>query len=183
MGNVDLNGRFIEVRHSLVRGRLSTPKSGKSRRVDMSLQLTENLKTHFKKSIEKVIKTGLGDAPAYVFTNGVGHPIDKDTWRRRVFAKALKRAGLRKIRIHDLRHTYATLRITKGDNIADVSNQLVHHSVKLTLDTYYHWMPGKNKSEVDSLDDLHWALHQSAPYTHPAPIPHEKRVNENSLTL
>ena len=53
-----------------------------------------------------------------------------------------------------MRQTYATLRISKGDNIADVSKQLGHGSVKLTLDVYYHWMPGSKKSEVDGLDDL-----------------------------
>ena len=73
-----------------------------------------------------------------------------------MFNKALKKAEIRKIRIHDLRHTYATLRISKGDNIADVSKQLGHHSVKLTLDTYYHWIPGKKKSEVDGLDDIEY---------------------------
>ena len=72
---------------------------------------------------------GLGALPEYIFTNSHGGLIDKDNWRRRVFAKALQKAGLRKVRIHDLRHTYATLRISKGDNIADVSNQLGHHSV------------------------------------------------------
>jgi integrase len=54
-----------------------------------------------------------------------------------VFNKAVEKAEIRQIRIHDLRHTYATLRITKGDNIADVSKQLGHHSVKFTLDEYY----------------------------------------------
>lgn len=75
----------------------------------------------------------------------------------------LRQAGLRRIRIHDLRHTYATLRISKGDNIADVSNQLGHHSVKFTMDEYYHWFPGKKKSEVDALDDSH----PDAPYMYP----------------
>ena len=41
-------------------------------------------------------------------------------------------------------------------NIADVSNQLGHHSVKLTMDVYYHWIPGKKKSEVDELDDVEY---------------------------
>ncbi len=59
----------------------------------------------------------------------------------------------RQIRIHDLRHTYATLRISKGDNIADVSNQLGHFSETFTMKIYYHWMPGKKKAEVDELDD------------------------------
>jgi len=86
-----------------------------------------------------------------------------NNWRRRVFKKTLEKAELRQIRIHDLRHTYATLRIAKGDNIADVSNQLGHHSVKLTMDVYYHWIPGGEKSVVDALDDLHL----SVPHPHP----------------
>jgi integrase len=90
-----------------------------------------------------------------VFTNEKGGLLDKDNWRRRVFLKALKKAELREIRVHDLRHTYATLRISKGDNIQDVSNQLGHHSVKLTLDVYSHWIPGKKKDEVDALDDIY----------------------------
>jgi len=44
------------------------------------------------------------------------------------------------------------MRISKGDNIVDVSKQLGHHSVKITLDVYAHWMPGGKKSEVDELD-------------------------------
>ncbi len=54
--------------------------------------------------------------------------------------------------MHDLRHTYATLRISKGDNIKDVSMQLGHASVKITLDTYTKWIPGKQKPQVDELD-------------------------------
>ena len=71
-----------------------------------------------------------------------------------MFKKALEKAELNTIRIHDLRHTYSTLRINKGDNIADVSNQLGHHNVKLTLDVYHHWIPRDKKAEVDALDDL-----------------------------
>ena len=88
-----------------------------------------------------------------MFTDNVGGFINLNNWRKRIFWKALKKAGLRKIRIHDLRHSYATLRISKGDNIADVSNQLGHFSETFTMKIYYHWMPGKKKSEVDELDD------------------------------
>ena len=79
-------------------------------------------------------------------------PLDVDNWRRRVFSKALKKAGIRRIRIHDLRHTYATLRLSKGDNIVDVANQL-GDDVVTVLEVYAHWMPGKKKDEVDALDD------------------------------
>jgi len=165
-GDIDFNGRFIHVQRGLSRGRIELPKNGKTRKVDMSIQLTEALKIHQVESKKKGLALGLGDAPEYVFTNEKDGLIDKDNWRRRVFIKALKKAGLREIRVHDLRHTYSTLRISKGDNLQDVSKQLGHHSVKLTLDVYSHWIPGKKKAEVDALDDQDF-MHPSAPYLHP----------------
>ena len=84
---------------------------------------------------------------------------------RAVLTACLKLARLRNIRIHDLRHTYATIRLLSGHNIGDVSYQLGHSSIKITYDTYGHWLPGEFKSEVDELDKLH----PSAPYTHPKP--------------
>ena len=111
-----------------------------------------------------------------MFTNEKGGLVDKDNWRHRIFNKVLEKAELRRIRIHDLRHTYATLRISKCDNIADVSAQLGHHAVKLTLDVYNHWLPGKKKSQVDALD----SMHLDAPYTH---LGKEKGLGENAQTL
>ena len=180
-GDIDFAGRFIEVKRSIVRGRISMPKNNKSRRVDMSLQLTEALKAYRVESKKKGFSLGLGDETEYIFTNEAGKPVDVNNWRRRVFNKALEKAGVRRIRIHDLRHTYATLRISKGDNIGDVANQLGHHSVKLTLDTYYHWMPGKKKSEVDALDDS-FIMHPSAPYMHPGTFDKQKKLAKNQLT-
>lgn len=51
-----------------------------------------------------------------------------------------------------MRHTYATLRLMTGYNVIDVSKQLRHGSVKTTLDTYTHWIPGTKKAEVNELD-------------------------------
>jgi len=152
-GDIDFNSRFINLKRSLSRGKITTLKGKRGRRVDMSLQLAEALKGHKVKSKEKGMKLGLGDHPQYLFTNRLGGFVDVNNWRRRVFVKALEKAKLRHIRIHDLRHTYATLRITKGDNIADVSNQLGHFSETFTMKIYYHWMPGKKKAEVDELND------------------------------
>ena len=136
--DIDLKGRFIEVRRSILRNRVSTPKSGKSRKVDMTPQLTESLRRHIVECKKKGLTLGLGEAHELVFTNEAGAAIDVNSWRRWVFNKALEKAKLRKIRIHDLRHTYATLRISAGHKIADVGSQMGHHSVKLTMDVYYH---------------------------------------------
>jgi integrase len=54
----------------------------------------------------------------------------------------LRRAGLRDARFHDLRHTCATLLLTKGVHPKIVSEMLGHSSVSITLDTYSHVIPG-----------------------------------------
>ncbi len=169
--DINFAERYIEIKRSLVRGRISTPKSGKSRKVDMSIQLRDALRNYMKRFALADAK----DVTQYVFTNTEGGLIDKNNWRPRVYNKAFEKTEIRRRRIHDLRHTYATLRISKGDNIGDVSNQLGHHSVKLTLDIYYHWIPGKKKAEVDALDDPALKI-PSAPHLHPTPIKNKKGV-------
>jgi integrase len=118
----------------------------------MSAGLAEVLKVYLTERKKETLRKGWGDLPEWLFYNEDGRMIDINNLRKRVFYKTLEKAKLRRIRIHDLRHTYATLRISKGDNILDVSKQLGHHSVKITLDTYCHWMPGGKKAEVDELD-------------------------------
>lgn len=151
--DIDFENRFIHIQRSLSKGKIETPKNGQSRKVDMSLQLAQELKQLLhQRKIDKLEK-GWTEMPKWVFVKDNGNPYH-ESYSRRIFYSAIKKAGLRKIRIHDLRHTYATLRITKGDNVADVSKQLGHHSVKFTMDIYYHWIPGGNKNEVDGLDDV-----------------------------
>jgi len=146
--DIDFNGRFINIERTYSRGRIGSPKNGKSRTVDMSQQLKDAL-LELKES-RKIIP--IDEDSALIFTNERGNLIDGNNWRRRVFNKALKKAELKRIRIHDTRHSYATLRLSKGDNIVDVANQL-GDDVTVVLKVYSHWMPGKKKAEVDALDD------------------------------
>ena len=81
--------------------------------------------------------------PAWVFPNRDGGPLDADNLRRRIFEKALKKAGLRHVRIHDLRHTFASHLIQNGESLAYVRDQMGHASITLTVDTY-----GDRKSVV-----------------------------------
>ena len=59
---------------------------------------------------------------------------------RRLFAPALRKAGLPQIRFHDLRHTYASLLIAQGEHPKLIAEQLGHASVQITLDRYEHLM-------------------------------------------
>jgi integrase len=110
-GDVDFRGRFLEVRRNQVAGWTTTPKNGKTRRVDMSGQLTDALRTLLITRKEETLCKAWGEMPAWVFCNEEGRPLDGDNLRHRVFYKVLERAGLRRIRFHDLRHTFASLLI------------------------------------------------------------------------
>jgi integrase len=152
-GDIDFKGRFIVVQRNFSRGKAETPKSGKSRRVDMSKQLTETLVALRRQRKLQTLKQGWQKVPDWVFINNQGEPLDVNNWRKRVFYRALEKAGLRRIRIHDLRHTYASLLIQAGESLPYVRDQLGHHSISVTVDIYGHLAPEGNKEAVDKLDD------------------------------
>lgn len=152
---IDWHGRFLEVRQTfcLASRRLQSPKNGKTRRVDMSQQLTETLKALLIERKREALRKGWGELPPWVFTSETGTMLDGDNFRHRVHCKVLQKAGLRYIRLHDLRHTFASLLIQQGESLAYVKEQLGHYSIQITVDTYGHLVPGGNRQAVDKLDD------------------------------
>lgn len=79
-----------------------------------------------------------------VFPNSVGNPESESNMLRYSFFPALRRAGLRKIRFHDLRHTYASLLIKQGEHPKYIQSQMGHSSIKVTMDIYGHLMDSVN---------------------------------------
>jgi integrase len=157
--DLDLDERLISVRHAIVKKRKTTPKNGKSRKIDMSLQLAEALKKHLLERERETLRKGWKEPPELLFYNENGGPIDPDNLRKRHFYKCLKKAGLRKIRLHDCRHTYATLLISQGESLAYVRDQLGHSNISTTVDTHGHLVPGENRQAVDQLDDQEPSKH------------------------
>ena len=152
-GDIDFNSRFVNIQRGFSYGKIETPKSGKSRRVDMSLQLSETLQKHKHDMKVEALRKGWGAVPEWLFVAEKGNPLILQHWKPKVFDKAMEKAGLRKIRIHDLRHTYASMLIQAGESLAYVRDQLGHHSIKVTVDIYGHLAPEGNKAAVDRLDD------------------------------
>jgi integrase len=148
--DIDFGKRQIEVQRSCRRGVVSDTKNHKRRRVDMTPHLADTLKALKLTQKKRAVKNGRPFSD-YVFANRRG-----EIFLRVPFENALNRcleaANLRRIRIHDLRHTYATIRLLRSHTIGDVSYQLGHSSIKITYDVYTHWIPGKFKNEVDELD-------------------------------
>jgi len=151
-GDIDFNNRFIIVRRSRSKSHTSTPKNDKYRNVDMSRQLTECLSKLKIKRKEEYLAKGEG-VPEWIFISEIGTPLIEGHWRERVFKKILEKAKLRQIRIHDIRHTYASQLIQDNRSLAYIKDQLGHHSIQVTVDIYGHLVPGANKEVVDSLDD------------------------------
>ena len=86
--------------------------------------------------ILKLQKKKVGSSP-WVFPSPNGGPISPDSVGN-MLHRVLKRAGLSRIRFHDLRHTFATLALQNGVDIKTVSGMLGHYSAGFTLDTYAH---------------------------------------------
>ena len=77
---------------------------------------------------------------------------DPDHLYDRYFLPALERAGLRRIRFHDLRHTFGYLLIQAGAPLPYVRDQMGHSSIQVTADVYGHLLPGANVACIDKLD-------------------------------
>jgi integrase len=150
--DIDWQSGFVEVRRSYSKRRLSTPKSGKGRRVDLSDHLLDMLAMRHVEAKKVALRTGT-TLSVWVFPgDDPDGPLDADNFRRRQWRRCVERAKLRAIYPHVLRHTFASLLIAQGESLAYVRDQLGHHSIQITVDTYGHLVPGGNRAAVNRLD-------------------------------
>ena len=152
-GDIDFQGHFLTIRRNYVRSKITRPKNGKTRRVDMSQQLTDVLYNLMTQRQAEAVLQGMSEASTWVFCSTTGGLLDKDNLRKRVFYHCLNKSDMRRVRMHDLRHTYASLLIQQRESLAYIKDQLGHHSIQMTVDIYGHLIPGGNKAAVDRLDD------------------------------
>jgi integrase len=150
-GDVDFRGMFIEVRRAVVRRSVTTTKTHKIRRVDMSPQLASVLQALKEtRSLECAMKGK--PMPEWVFLGAAGDRVNDDILRK-AFYDCLDKAELRRVRFHDLRHTFASLLIQQGANPKYVQETLGHGSIAVTLDIYSHLFKGDHRHHVSRLDD------------------------------
>ncbi|MFA5864236.1 MAG: tyrosine-type recombinase/integrase [Phycisphaerae bacterium] len=160
---IRFDNNTITVKRSYSHGRWSTPKSNKSRIVDMSDQLRTTLLAHrsrltqrFKRGLPttKVPNGHKGETEIQlVFPSREGGPTDGDNLRNRVFYDLLEKVDIPKIRFHDIRHTFASLLLQNGESLHYVKEQMGHASITTTVDIYGHLVPGSNRNAVNRLDD------------------------------
>ena len=96
--------------------------------------------------------SGWQDA-GFVFTKPDGRPMDPEKVTHGITC-IVRAAGLKGVRLHDLRHTHASLMLRAGVTPKIVSERLGHASVAITLDTYSHVLPGLQEEAADRFSKL-----------------------------
>ena len=149
--NIDWNGKFLTVQESSWKGILGTPKTESSiRRVDLSPEAIEVLQHNRKVLAAQALKAGR-PMPETVFANSAGGPMDSSNVRG-AHEAGLKAAGLRHIRIHDLRGTYTSLAVSAGVPIYFVSKSLGHSDTATTEKHYASLAPGAARKTPNILE-------------------------------
>jgi len=144
--DIDWTNNQIHIQRTYTKGRWYRPKSKSSnRKVDLGPSMIRQLKKWKLACLPSILNL--------IFPNNAGKPMCQSHMLNRHFFPALKRAGLKRIRFHDLRHTYASLLIEQGENIKYIQTQLGHYSPTMTLDVYAHLMNPINQEAACRLEN------------------------------
>jgi integrase len=153
---VDLNTRVVSIRGARPSEGGAGPKTQRSRRpVVLTEVAAAALRRHRAAQAAERIRAGAAwQDRDLVFANTVGGPLNPSNLRHRDFRRLLERAGLPRMRFHDLRHSAATLLLGMGIHPKIVSELLGHTQVSITLDVYSHVTATMQHQAVNALDDL-----------------------------
>ena len=102
---------------------------------------------------QRVKLASLYEDHGLIFASQSGTPLNPENLVKRSFKPLLKRAGLPEIRFHDLRHTCATLLLSRGVHPKIVQELLGHATIAMTLDTYSHYLPSMGDQASGAMGD------------------------------
>lgn len=157
--DIDLENGRLRVEQSLQRSRgelrLKSPKTDTSRRrIVLPAFCTDALRRHHTSEREKLASLGQPMGPATLaFTSQLGTPIEPRNVNR-AFEALLKEASLRKVKLHDLRHTCASLLLAQGVAPRVVMELLGHSAIAVTMNTYSHVIPALQDESAQRMDAL-----------------------------
>ena len=159
--DIDFTQKIITVRRAWTHCRFTSPKTHRARRVAMSDALAAELGQHRIHLTKKrkgnlpaiQVPAGLAESEEVhlAFPGVSGRVLDPSWFRRNVWWPVLKKAGLPRARIHDIRHTVASLLLQKGYKPQIVMAQLGHSSIATTVDIYGHLTTDDTRDAVNAL--------------------------------
>lgn len=161
--DIDLDKMELRVQRSLTYVRHegyfeNEPKTRNSRRtIILADEVVEALKEHHKRQLLHITsryrKTVGWEDHNLVFPGPSGRYMAESTIEQSL-KRVLERAGLPRIRVHDLRHTYATLALKSGISLKSVSLMLGHSDVLITMRRYIHILPDMKQEDIQKLSKL-----------------------------
>ncbi|MCX4845775.1 tyrosine-type recombinase/integrase [Streptomyces sp. NBC_00893] len=157
--DLDLDSGTASIHRSLQRTRtgglttLHTKTRASERRIALPTECINSLKRHRERQEEErnATKVGWKDS-GLIFTTPTGGPLDPANMTRR-FGRLLDRAGLRRIRFHDLRHSTATLLLEQGVDLVVIKELLGHAHIGVTAGVYAHVRLRLQRQAIDTLND------------------------------
>ena len=166
--HVDLRQGVLRVRQALTAAngetRLKATKTGRPRTLHLDQHTSDALREQrrHQEDLREAARTGWGNPWDLVFTTRVGGPVHPSIVTRE-FAHAVQVLPVPRIRLHDLRHTHATLLLEAGVPVKVVSERLGHASIQLTLDTYAHVLPSMDSDAAERFAEHVWGAHDHRP--------------------
>lgn len=156
--DLDLDRGMAHVRQSVIvfdgKPCIQTPKTAAAQRaVKLSPDVVAALRTHRKAWLARRVAAAEWRDSDLIFCTRTGGPVNPNNIAR-AYEALVKRAGVRRIRFHDLRHTHATWLLQSGQPVKVVSERLGHAKVSITLDTYAAVLPAMQDRVVEALDAL-----------------------------
>jgi integrase len=157
--DVDLEAGTLSVRRTLSETRtgpiFEQPKNGKGRSIQLTNTAAEALRTHRKRQNEERLRLSpFWEDHGLIFPSQKGTTMNAKNLTARSFKPVLERAGLPDIRLHDLRHTCATLLLFKGVHPKLVHELLGHATIAITLDTYSHVLQGMGNQTATAMESV-----------------------------
>ncbi len=150
--DVDFERCKLSIRRAIRKHKIGSPKSGKPRTVDAPQTTMMVLRDWV--DVVRSEAAFRGQEPTWLFPSNTGQPVDEAIVRG-AFNRCLKAAGiLRHIRLHDLRHSYASLALQHGVDLLVVSRQLGHASIAVTADIYSHLLPNATRAAADAFEAI-----------------------------
>ncbi|WP_368400707.1 tyrosine-type recombinase/integrase [Streptococcus anginosus] len=156
--DIDLSNNTIHITKSVYVNKgishISTTKTkAGTRRIIINKKLCQELK-HWQKQQKQLLEEFATDTTSLQVFQSSPITITKNAIEKQ-YKKILERDNsLKKIRIHDFRHSHASLLINQGEDYLVVKERLGHASITTTIDTYSHLYPSKQKDLADKLDEL-----------------------------
>jgi integrase len=156
--DLDMESNTLRVRRTLSRAkngpRYTTPKNGKGRSIKLTNMATESLKRHRARQNPERLQAGANrQDDDLIFCREDGRPLTRDIVARSHLKPILKRADLLEdCTPHQLRHTCATLLLSRGVHPKFVQELLGHATIALTLDRYSHWIPSMGDQTATAME-------------------------------